>query len=140
MEGMSLIHLNNIDREVLPFVEVTEPIWKVWRLMNSGTMNVVGVTKRGQILGVLRLQDLQLFNQVNNHKFSLFDVVQKNFLVVGVDDSFEKVVNRVLREQSEYVVVGDGNNKFFGILTLKDLLKASVKSKEMVTEFIGKLL
>ena len=114
------------------FINASATVLKAAALMKSKNISYLIVRKNRQYAGIISERDCvyKLILQEKHPGSTLVQMIMTIDLpVVGLDDKAEQCMILINSSKSRYLSVFDGN-KFKGIITIHDLIREAIASKE----------
>ena len=77
------------------------------------------------LIGILTHRDIQLSRSaIGTHAFHVDDLYSKNPVIATLNESFPKIVQKMLEHDIERIPVVNGNNQIKGIIVASDIIRA----------------
>jgi len=111
----------------------------VRKLMEGKNISGVPIVERGKLVGLLTKRDIQLLPSDLNPKVREIMKKRKNLIVAPPETSLVKARDILHKHRIEKLPLVDENDKLFGLITVKDILK-EVLYPLAVTDSKGRLL
>ena len=119
------------DREVYT-VEAGDTVLSASQFMMKHNIGAVPVLRDGKLAGIFSERDLMkrvVAEQRDPSKTKVSDVMTKDPLVVGPDESFEHCMVVMKQHGFRHLPIWDGRN-LMGLLSLRDLLLKDLEEKD----------
>jgi len=117
------------------FVNETASVLKAAALMKSKNISYLIVRKNRQYAGIISERDC-VYKLILHEKPAgntlVREIMTSDLPVIGLDDKAEHCMTLINSSKSRYLAVFD-NNKFKGIITIHDLIREAIASKEQFT-------
>jgi CBS domain-containing protein len=114
------------------FINENATVLKAAALMKSKNMSYLIVRKKRQYAGIISERDC-VYKLILGQKLPADTLVNEimtiDLPVIGLNDKAEHCMNLISSSRSRYLAVFD-SNKFKGIITIHDLIREAIASKE----------
>ncbi len=116
------------------FVEPDAKVIEALQIMNSVNLSYLIVFKEDTFYGIFSERDYSrnvILKGLHSDTCPVKDVMSVSLPVIGTQDTVEQCMQLLNSHKTRYLIVFDDNN-FKGIITLNDVLREALNSKEMV--------
>jgi CBS domain-containing protein len=119
------------------FINENASVLRAATLMKSKNISYLIVRKKGEYEGIISERDCVyklILRQKPAADTMVHEIMTIDLPVIGMDDKAEQCMSLINSSKSRYLAVFD-NDKFKGIITIHDLIREAIASKE---QFKGK--
>jgi predicted transcriptional regulator len=116
------------------FVEPDAKVIEALQIMNSVNLSYLVVIKEEKFYGIFSERDYSrnvILKGLHSDTCAVKEVMSVSLPVIGMQDTVEQCMQLLNSHKTRYLVVFDNNN-FKGVITLNDVLREALNSKEMV--------
>ena len=116
------------------FVEPDAKVIEALQIMNSVNLSYLVVIKEETFYGIFSERDYirnVILKGLHSDTCAVKEVMSVSLPVIGMQDTVEQCMQLLNSHKTRYLVVFDDNN-FKGVITLNDVLREALNSKEMV--------
>jgi len=116
------------------FVEPDAKVIEALQIMNSVNLSYLVVIKEQTFYGIFSERDYSrnvILKGLHSDTCAVKEVMSVSLPVIGMQDTVEQCMQLLNSHKTRYLVVFDDNN-FKGVITLNDVLREALNSKEMV--------
>ena len=116
------------------FVEPDAKVIEALQIMNSVNLSYLVVIKEEKFYGIFSERDYSrnvILKGLHSDTCAVKEVMSISLPVIGMQDTVEQCMQLLNAHKTRYLVVFDNNN-FKGVITLNDVLREALNSKEMV--------
>jgi len=116
------------------FVEPDAKVIEALQIMNSVNLSYLVVIKEETFYGIFSERDYSrnvILKGLHSDTCAVKEVMSVSLPVIGMQDTVEQCMQLLNSHKTRYLVVFDDNN-FKGVITLNDVLREALNSKEMV--------
>ena len=116
------------------FVEPEAKVIEALQIMNSVNLSYLVVIKEETFYGIFSERDYSrnvILKGLHSDTCAVKEVMSVSLPVIGMQDTVEQCMQLLNSHKTRYLVVFDDNN-FKGVITLNDVLREALNSKEMV--------
>ena len=116
------------------FVEPDAKVIEALQIMNSVNLSYLVVIKEETFYGIFSERDYSrnvILKGLHSDTCAVKEVMSVSLPVIGMQDTVEQCMQLFNSHKTRYLVVFDDNN-FKGVITLNDVLREALNSKEMV--------
>lgn len=116
------------------FVEPDAKVIEALQIMNSVNLSYLVVIKEEKFYGIFSERDYSrnvILKGLHSDTCTVKEVMSVSLPVIGMQDTVEQCMQLLNAHKTRYLVVFDNNN-FKGVITLNDVLREALNSKEMV--------
>ncbi len=116
------------------FVEPDAKVIEALQIMNSVNLSYLVVIKEEKFYGIFSERDYSrnvILKGLHSDTCAVKEVMSVSLPVIGMQDTVEQCMQLLNSHKTRYLVVFDDNN-FKGVITLNDVLREALNSKEMV--------
>ncbi len=116
------------------FVEPDAKVIEALQIMNSVNLSYLVVIKEEKFYGIFSERDYSrnvILKGLHSDTCAVKEVMSVSLPVIGMQDTVEQCMQLLNAHKTRYLVVFDNNN-FKGVITLNDVLREALNSKEMV--------
>lgn len=119
---------------VFNFVEPDAKVIEALQIMNSVNLSYLVVYHEDTFYGIFSERDYSrnvILKGLHSDTCAVKEVMSVSLPVIGMQDTVEQCMQLLNSHKTRYLVVFDDNN-FKGVITLNDVLREALNSKEMV--------
>jgi predicted transcriptional regulator len=116
------------------FVEPDAKVIEALQIMNSVNLSYLVVYHNDTFYGIFSERDYSrnvILKGLHSDTCAVKEVMSVSLPVIGMQDTVEQCMQLLNSHKTRYLVVFDNNN-FKGVITLNDVLREALNSKEMV--------
>ena len=116
------------------FVEPDAKVIEALQIMNSVNLSYLVVIREEKFYGIFSERDYSrnvILKGLHSDTCAVKEVMSVSLPVIGMQDTVEQCMQLLNAHKTRYLVVFDNNN-FKGVITLNDVLREALNSKEMV--------
>lgn len=116
------------------FVEPDAKVIEALQIMNSVNLSYLVVIKEETFYGIFSERDYSrnvILKGLHSDTCAVKEVMSVSLPVIGMQETVEQCMQLLNSHKTRYLVVFDDNN-FKGVITLNDVLREALNSKEMV--------
>ena len=116
------------------FVEPDAKVIEALQIMNSVNLSYLVVIREEKFYGIFSERDYSrnvILKGLHSDTCAVKEVMSISLPVIGMQDTVEQCMQLLNAHKTRYLVVFDNNN-FKGVITLNDVLREALNSKEMV--------
>ena len=116
------------------FVEPEAKVIEALQIMNSVNLSYLVVIKEEKFYGIFSERDYSrnvILKGLHSDTCAVKEVMSLSLPVIGMQETVEQCMQLLNSHKTRYLVVFDDNN-FKGVITLNDVLREALNSKEMV--------
>ena len=116
------------------FVEPEAKVIEALQIMNSVNLSYLVVIKEETFYGIFSERDYSrnvILKGLHSDTCAVKEVMSLSLPVIGMQETVEQCMQLLNSHKTRYLVVFDDNN-FKGVITLNDVLREALNSKEMV--------
>lgn len=116
------------------FVEPDAKVIEALHIMNSVNLSYLVVFKEDTFYGIFSERDYSrnvILKGLHSDTCAVKDVMSVSLPVIGMQDTVEQCMQLLNSHKTRYLIVFEDNH-FKGVITLNDVLREALKSKEMV--------
>ena len=116
------------------FVDPDAKVIEALHIMNSVNLSYLVVYKNDTFYGIFSERDYSrnvILKGLHSDSCAVKDVMSVNLPPIAMQDTAEHCMELLNTHKTRYLIVFD-DNKFQGVVTINDVLREALKSKEMV--------
>ena len=116
------------------FVEPDAKVIEALHIMNSVNLSYLVVKKNDTFYGIFSERDYSrnvILKGLHSDSCAVKDVMSTSLPVIALQDTAEHCMELLNTHKTRYLIVFD-HNEFKGVVTINDILREALKSKEMV--------
>ncbi len=119
---------------VFNFIDPDAKVIEALQLMNSVNLSYLVVKKDEQFFGIISERDYSrkvVLKGLHSSTCSVKDVMNTSLPMVNMQDTAEMCMQLFSTHKTRYLLAFD-ENQFKGVITIYDILREAIQSKEMV--------
>ncbi|MCB0392296.1 MAG: CBS domain-containing protein [Bdellovibrionales bacterium] len=121
---MKAIHFTYEDTDILPYVSVGEPVWRVWRKMKRLGVQYLAVVNGRALMGIVRERDIRLISQIHGGESAdVAEIMQVEPLMFKENDEVSQLFTAICQEKADVFVLVNDKNQALKVITVFDVLK-----------------
>jgi predicted transcriptional regulator len=116
------------------FVDPDAKVIEALHIMNSVNLSYLVVKKNDTFYGIFSERDYSrnvILKGLHSDSCAVKDVMSVSLPVIAMQDTAEHCMELLNTHKTRYLIVFD-HNEFKGVVTINDILREALKSKEMV--------
>ena len=116
------------------FVDPDAKVIEALQIMNSVNLSYLVVIKDDTFYGIFSERDYSrnvILKGLHSNSCAVKDVMSVSLPVIAMQDTAEHCMELLNTHKTRYLIVFD-DNQFKGVVTINDVLREALKSKEMV--------
>lgn len=121
---MKALHFIHEDENHLPYVNVGEPVWRVWRKMKRLQSPYMVVVNGHALVGVVKERDVRMVSQIHGGESAdVTEAMIPNPPLFSANSSIRDVFSELLCRSLDFIIVTDQDQRPLKVITVHELFR-----------------